>query len=48
MSYFQKVSGWSTLVQFQAVHEICALHYNQSKAALPSLKYPFLVNKNKR
>ena len=25
---FQMVSGGSTLVQFQAVHEIRALHYN--------------------
>ena len=32
------VSGCSTLVQFQAVHEIRALHYNQLKAALPSFK----------
>ena len=31
------LSGCSTLVQFQAVHEIRALHYNQLKAALPSL-----------
>ena len=31
------VSVCSTLVQFQAVHEIRALHYNQLKAALPSL-----------
>ena len=32
------VSGCSTLIQFQAVHEIRALHYNQLKAALPSFK----------
>ena len=31
-----------TLVQFQAVHEIRALHYNQLKAALPSLKFLFI------
>ena len=32
------VSGCSTLVQFQALHEIRALHYKQLKAALPSFK----------
>ena len=32
------VSGCSTLVQFQAVHEVRALHCNQLKAALPSFK----------
>ena len=42
---FQMVSGCSTLVQFQAVHEIRALHYNQLKAALPSFKMAqFLIN----
>ena len=39
---FQMVSGCSTLVQFQAVHEIRALHYSQLKAALPSIKLHFL------
>ena len=36
------VFGCSTLVQFQAVHEIRALHYKQLKASLPSLKH-FLI-----
>ena len=34
----QMVFGCSTFVQFQAVHEIRALHYNKLKAALPSYK----------
>ena len=37
------VSGCSTLVQFQAVHEIRALHQNQLKAALPSFKTHIIV-----
>ena len=40
----QMVSGCSTLVQFQAVHEIRALQYNQLKAALPSFKLHFRSN----
>ena len=39
------VSGCSTLVQFQSVHEIRALHYNQLKAALPSFKIQINLEK---
>ena len=35
---FQMVSGCSTLVQFQAVHEIRAWHYNHFTVALSSFK----------